>query len=306
MKGLGVQLGYPVIQELPYSPELILTEEQWKEVIEYNLVHDLGILELLTIEKNNDILQRQDAKNKYGFNCFSWDGVKLGINILLETYCKETGKRMEDIKHLRTPMTSINIKDIILDRIEFRETKLDYQYKKDYILCNSFYSLLQHLKSRTVTGTTELSYSVILDGVKYDIKSGGLHSYHQNEIIEPDPNKYYYRDVDASSYYPSSGAIFGFVPTHLPGSDKVLLQLKNERVLDKKEGRTKDAELKKLALNGGYYGNLNNEYTPLYDPKQLLSVTINGQLLLLMMCEKFIEAEIKIDMCNTDRSNCDI
>jgi len=38
----------------------------------------------------------------------------------------------------------------------------------------------------------------------------------------------------------------------------------------------------------------------MYDPKALLSVTINGQLFLLMLAEQLEEAGIKIDMCNTD------
>lgn len=48
------------------------------------------------------------------------------------------------------------------------------------------------------------------------------------------------------------------------------------------------------------YGNLNNEYTPMFDPLQMLKVTVNGQLFLLMLCEKLMEHGIEIDSCNTD------
>lgn len=298
LKSLGIQLGYPVVQELPYDPSTILTDAQRLEVKNYNLEHDLGILYLLTKEKEADIIQRNDAQTRYGFPCYSWDGVKLGLNILLKAYCDSTNKQLEDIIRLRSPMESLALKDIILDKVSFKETDIDYRFNKTEVICNSFYSLLQHMKNRVVTTTTELSYSVIMDGVKYDIKSGGLHSKHQNDIIIP--GNLEYRDVDVSSYYPTAGAVYKYVPTHLPGLELNLGLFKSERIEDKKAGRMADANLKKLALNGGYYGNLNNEYSPLYDPKQLLSVTINGQLFLLMLCEKFIEAGIKIDMVNTD------
>lgn len=86
--------------------------------------------------------------------------------------------------------------------------------------------------------------------------------------------------------------------------DVVIKRIKTERIQFKKEGNIEDADLYKLALNGGYYGNLNSEYTPMYDPKQLLAVTLNGQLFLLMFCEKMIEAGITIDSCNTDGITC--
>ena len=86
--------------------------------------------------------------------------------------------------------------------------------------------------------------------------------------------------------------------------DKVIKRIKEQRIQYKKSGDKKNAELYKLALNGGYYGNLNSEYTPMYDPKMLLSVTLNGQLFLLMFCEKMIEAGIQIDSCNTDGVTC--
>ena len=300
LKSLGIQLGYPIVQELPFPPDMILEEEHVKELKYYNLQHDLGILDLLCKSKEEDIKQRSDAQSKYGFPCFSWDGVKLGQNILLKTLCDKTGMSIDKISNLRSPMNSVRIGDIILDKINFVKTPVVYTYKKNEIICNSFYSLLQHLNNRVVTTTTELSYSVITNGVKYDIKSGGLHSYHNNDLVEPNLETHCYRDVDVSSYYPSFGSLYRYVPQHLPQLYEVLNSFRIERITDKKEGRMADANLKKLALNGGYYGNLNNEYSPLYDPKQMLSVTINGQLFLLMLCEKFMQVGIQIDMVNTD------
>lgn len=302
LKSLGIQLGFDEVQELPYEPSRMLTESEMEEIKRYNLRNDLGILYLLCKDKNADIQQRSDAVVKYGLNCWSWDPVKLGLRILLQEYTNKQKLSLEKIKDLRTPLRSLPVKDIILPIIKFSAKKDEYcQNTKDGIFCSSFSALLENLRNRVVTSTTELNYSVIFDGVQYDVKSGGLHSYHSTpEIVEPDPKIYSYRDVDVSSYYPTSGVVFNFTPSHLPGMSSVLDDLRRKRLEFKKMGVKKEAELLKLALNGGFYGNLNQEHTPLYDPEKMLSITINGQLLLLMLCEKFVEAGIKIDMCNTD------
>jgi hypothetical protein len=303
LKGLGIQLNHDRVQELPYDFNKLLTENEIEIIKDYNINNDLVITDKLCERMKSQIIQRQRANEKYGFNCWSWDGVKLGLHILLYEYCKEFNIDKSDIIGLRSKLEPIKIERLISHKVQFTETeKVIHQKVEDgkvVYYCNSFYTLLEHLKSRVVSDTDELAYSVILHGVKYDIKSGGLHSFHNPEIVEPDLLKVIYRDKDVQSYYPSLGAEYGYVPSHLPGMDKVVKRIKAERIVFKEEGNIEDAELYKLALNGGYFGNLNSEYTPMYDPKQLLAVTLNGQMFLLMFCEKMIEAGIQVDSCNT-------
>ena len=86
LKSLGIQLGYHTVQELPFKPDTILTLEDLPKLRYYNYTHDLGILRLLCDKMNDQIVQRRDAIIKFGFGkeCYSWDGVKLGLNILLK------------------------------------------------------------------------------------------------------------------------------------------------------------------------------------------------------------------------------
>lgn len=308
LKSLGIQLNHDRVQELPYNFNKTLTETEIGIVKDYNINNDLVITDKLCEEMKSQIIQRQDGNEKYKFNCWSWDGVKLGLNILLEEYCKKFNYERSSINGLRGEMNPIKLERIISNKIKFTKTeevvRPVVEKGKITYYCNSFYTLLEHLKQRVVTSTDELSYSVIINEVKYDIKSGGLHSYHNAEIIQPDLNKFIYRDADVNGFYPSLGAEYGYTPSHLPGMDIVVGELKTLRLQYKKSGDKKNAELLKLANNGGYYGNLNSEYTPMYDPTMLLSVTLNGQLFLLMLCEKLIEKGIKIDSCNTDGVTC--
>lgn len=308
LKALGIQLGYPVIQELPYHHNSYLSTDELPVLRNYNTQHDLGILEMLTNKMMEDIGQRKAAINAFGFGkeCYSWDGVKLGLKILIKEYCNEYGVNEDDIWELRTPfpLEGIKLSDVIFDKISFKPTVekiiTTIEEKKEVKNCNSFYTLFEDLKRTTVFSTKDLSYTVMVDGLRYDVKSGGLHSKHENEKIYPDLKRFLYRDADVEGYYPSVGAEYNCVPAHLPGMDKVLAKVKRLKTEYKKAGRIKDANLYKLAMNGGYYGNLNNEHTPMFDPLQMLKVTINGQLFLLMLCEKLLENGIQIDSCNTD------
>jgi hypothetical protein len=59
-------------------------------------------------------------------------------------------------------------------------------------------------------------------------------------------------------------------------------------------------EYHQQALNGAYGKSL-SEHSILYDPKFGLTVTINGQLLMYLLCEKLLEIEgLKLLQVNTD------
>ena len=56
----------------------------------------------------------------------------------------------------------------------------------------------------------------------------------------------------------------------------------------------------KLALNGTY-GNSNNMYSPFYDPKYTMTITLNGQLLLCKAIETVLSVPtVEMIMANTD------
>jgi len=66
-----------------------------------------------------------------------------------------------------------------------------------------------------------------------------------------------------------------------------------------KKGTPQNAMLK-LALNG-VYGDSNNKYSPFYDPQYTMTITINGQLMICMLAEKYMEIEgVQIIQVNTD------
>ena len=90
-------------------------------------------------------------------------------------------------------------------------------------------------------------------------------------------------DIDVASYYPSLSIVNDLYPKHLSHHFcDIYADVKKERQgYDKKDPRN---GMLKLALTG-VYGDSGNPYSPFYDPKYTMSITINGQLLLCKLAE---------------------
>lgn len=142
------------------------------------------------------------------------------------------------------------------------------------------------------------SLNVVIDGLCYVFGTGGAHAAVSKRVIESD-NKRVIRTFDVSSYYPNLSIKNKVYPEHL-GQEfcdiyEYLYNLRKS--FDKK---TAENAMLKLALNGTY-GNSNSEYSPFYDPKFTMTITLNGQLLLCKAIEMVLSVPtVEILMANTD------
>lgn len=139
--------------------------------------------------------------------------------------------------------------------------------------------------------------NVVINGFRYDYGVGGIHGATQGTIRSTEDRKI--RTLDVASYYPNMAISNQIYPEHLGKTFcKVYKDLYVERKRQPK-GSAANAALK-LALNG-VYGDSNNEFSPLCDPKYTMSITIGGQLSLCMLMEKLINhCNARVIMCNTD------
>lgn len=299
LKSLGIQLHYPTVQELPYPHDRNIPTSGIPKLQHYNRVHDITILRYL-IEKTfkingqdttfDDRLQlRLDAIQEYGLyrSCVHWDDVKLGSSILINSYAKS---KKIPVKELPKPTYKtgdpIKIASLISDKVMFH-TK-DFQEK------------LELLRGMTVYDTKSIAIQWQLGDVIYDFGSGGLHNRVKTGTIEA-PSGYIYLDWDVASEYPSLVSVLNISPEHLPGFGEMINEKLNRRLYLKSigKGKTPEANMIKLALNGGI-GKLNEEHSEYRDPRAFLKVTLNGQLYLLMLCEQLHLNGCIIDMANTD------
>jgi hypothetical protein len=143
-----------------------------------------------------------------------------------------------------------------------------------------------------------LSLSVRADGFDFDVGTGGLHGSISAATVVSDEFGTIY-DWDVASFYPNISIQNNLKPEHFPQEFcLIFLWLYNERKKHKK-GTAINAMLK-LALNG-VYGDSNNVFSPFYDPKFMMAITINGQLLLLMLAEQLMTIpNLVMIQANTD------
>ena len=279
LKGLAIQLKYPVIQELPVKPTEPVADNMRMEVLTYNAVHDLGILRYLMEKKfklqgkktsfKEEIDLRKKAIEKYKFDkrVLSYDAVKLGLQVALN-----------NIKDIPPPKMFDLFSEVISPLIKF-ETK-------------EFNTLLNDIKQ---TPREQGLHKTIESGnVLFELKQGGLHSKNKPQVYLEKPG-YIFHSLDVSGYYPA------LAETLKCKLYEQLSVIRRER-LDLKHrglGKTPEANLLKLAANGTV-GNFNQEVSPIYDPFSFYSITINGQLFLLMLLEKSVGLGCIPIMANTD------
>lgn len=101
LKSLGIQLGYPEVQELPYHHTSILTREEREEVKRYNSINDLGVLDMLCKKMQAEIKLRQYIQQEYGLSCWSMDAPKICSEYLLDDYCKRTFDHSIDFENYK-------------------------------------------------------------------------------------------------------------------------------------------------------------------------------------------------------------
>lgn len=100
--------------------------------------------------------------------------------------------------------------------------------------------------------------------------------------------------------YPSAIINYQLYPQHLgPEFLTTYKKIREDRIKAKREGNKIINQTYKLALNG-ISGMLQSEYSWCYDPKTVLRLRLNCQLMLLMLTERLIKLGCRIGQLNTD------
>lgn len=285
LKEMQVTMMYKNVQEFNCNWQIPLATTEIDSMIDYNINDVMSTYELLK-RCEKDIKLRLDIEDQYNIKCLSKDGVNIGMQILAEEYMRKTGISWNILKDLRSPADTINLNEIILPFIKY-DTKI-------------LQDLLIEIKSLTVSpGRKSYEKKFLLGDRVISVGVGGIHTINESEIIIPNENEILV-DLDVASLYPSMLLNFDFYPRHLGKEFKEVYADIRERRIKAKHAKDKvtDATLK-LALNG-LSGNLQNEFSWCYDPKAVMGIRINGQLLLLMLTEKLMTLSITPIQLNTD------
>lgn len=288
LKTLEFNMGSRTIEDLPFEPGKPVHIWSFNQLIEYNIRDVLETSKFL--HKSKKPLEFRESMSKIlEMDCTNFNDVKIGKQLFISRLEKQNPgscytKRPR--KPRQTLHDSINLGEVILPYIKFERTE--------------FIKIQEWIAAQTITETkgTFKGLNCTVDDFKYVFGLGGIHGSIPSSIVSSDID-YVVLEYDATSYYPLLSIVNKLYPEHL-GLDfcSVYQELFEQRKKHDK-GTVENSSLK-LALNGAY-GSSNNKYSPFFDSRFTMAITINGQLSLCMLAEQLI----KIPNCSMIQINTD-
>ena len=286
LKWLEYSMNWKKIQDLPYKFDEVLSSDKFDDVILYchNDV-DATYEFFKKSEKMVELRFAQQAENLH-LELFNKSDSSIGEMLFLDMMSDKLDMEKKYLKKMQTRRDFINLKDVILPYIKF-ET-------------DEFNSVLEFFKEQTITEATKdaLKHCLIFDGMDYFYGLGGLHAARGNSIFQSDEDNIIL-SVDFASFYPNISIKNKFYPEHLSESFCILYEeLFEKRKLIPKSNPQNTAI--KFLLNA-IFGKAGDEYSFLYDKFFQMAITVNGQLILSMLCEQLSKIEgVRMVMANTD------
>lgn len=289
LKDIEFNIRHSSVEDLVIPPYTYLFEgsddQTREEVLKYNL-NDLLATRAFYFKSSKEIKLRKSLSRKYNLKLLNANDPKMGSEIFAAKLAPKLGITMRELRQMRTERAGgVLLKDCVFPYVNFKTPELQ--------------KVLEKVKTVWVyEGETKGAWKdeIAFKGVKYKFGLGGIHGciypgfYKENEghvIITS----------DVTSYYPNLSIKNRFYPRHLTSIYcDVYEDIFNERKTYPK-GTPENYGLK-IALNGSF-GKSNDKYSFFKDLKYMLTTTVNGQLLLMMLAERVSHLG-QILMANTD------
>lgn len=306
LKALQINMRSPNVVECELGFERDITEQEINEqAVPYNF-HDVSETKKFVLNSMESINFRTSLIKQFGVEVMNWNDTKIGEQMVIQKLGKElcydwsSGRR----KIRQTPRTSIALNDIIFPYVQFNHPEFQriLNYLRQQTLradeIKEFGQDISRIKTKGVF--TDLHTEI--GGVVFHYGVGGIHGSVERKKIES-TDEWMIKDIDVGALYPSISIANSLSPAHLGES---FVQIYSELPKERKRWQAKkgkkctEANALKLASNG-VYGKSNSIWSPFYDPKFTMTITINGQLLLSMLIEKLIKVPtLEIIQVNTD------
>lgn len=286
----------PYMQDLPYDPYKILTEEEKTNVLVY-CINDCHNTLLLYLNRKKEMDLRRELTIQYSSDCRSKSDAQIAEVVI--------AKELEWKHGIRVTKTDRPLghtfKYQVPDNISFKTPVLQ-QMLED--VKNTTFRLLDNGKIGYSGGLEKYdnpkSGRIIKVGdLSYTMGIGGLHS-NEKKVTYISGNEYELIDSDVTSYYPFIILNQGLYPKHLGKAFlKVYKGIVERRIEAKKKGDKSVADTLKIVINGSF-GKFGSQYSFLFSPELLIQTTLSGQLYLLMAIEALELGGFSVASANTD------
>jgi hypothetical protein len=270
------------ILDLPYKYDQTLTLSQIKEVRDYCLYSDIpATKKIYELCKPQQQLRATVGKDE-DLNLMNAPEPKIARELFSKHLSKEMGITKKELKELKTLDVPFKGKDVLLDYIKFEDPLL--------------IKLHEDFKNVRLFEDSKFKRNFNWNGLKIDVGLGGVHATRTSKIYEATADTLIYSS-DVVSYYPNLAIRNKKGPRHLGESFTALYEgyFNKRRSIPKKNPMN---YVLKIVLNSAY-GLTLDKYSFLFDRQLGMFITLNGQLLLLMLMEKLSKIGQVITM-NTD------
>lgn len=278
------------MQDLPFKPDVVLTENHIAIVRHYCIGSDLDATALLYSNLEEQVKLRERIGEEYRTDLRSKSDAQVAESVIATEVLRRNFHKPE--RPEIAPGTAYKYK---LPRfIEYKTELLNGVARAiagaDFVV---------GAKGAVISPPELQDASFQIGETTYRMGIGGLHSCEKRAAHYAD-DEFVLLDRDVTSYYPSIILNLELYPQHIgPSFLDVYRDLVRRRVAAKKAGDNITADALKISVNG-IFGKLGNKWSVVYSPDLLMQVTVTGQLSLLMLIEAIELAGISVVSANTD------
>lgn len=303
LKTYAGRLHAPKLQDLPFPPETVLGPLR-RAIVRWYCYNDTVNTAYVRLHQEEHIQLRVQLSNQHKVDLRSKSDAQLAETIIIKEIQKLTGERPK----APGPLSAVG-------RTFFYEPPTYIAFQSD----NLKQMLAEMCAAQIEVGPTGhclapqaiREQKIEIAGKPYTVGMGGLHSKEKKQTIVANPHMRII-DRDVTGYYPNLVLKNAFTPQHLGRSFLVALQsivdrrtsaknlLKQVKETDPNyEALNAEAGGLKIASNG-IFGKTSDPWSIVYDPAQMVQITITGQLSLLMAIEALELSGITVVSANTD------
>lgn len=270
LKWIQFSTCYENIEEMPISHTSVIKPEEIPLVLSYNW-NDVDSTENFFKLIKYETELRQHLSEKYNLSLINASEPRIAKEIFAKFLSDDMGIDKRHLKTLKTYRDKVYINDIIFPYVNFKSKQLQ--------------TVLEIVKKWVVDPNKKqkIKHQFVYNDADIDIGLGGIHGCLNSGVYKATDNNCI-RDIDVVSFYPNLAIKNGLRPQHLGESfNKIYNDIFTQRISIPKTDPIN--YVFKIILNSSY--GLSKEVNSyLYDPLFTFSITINGQLLILMLAEE--------------------
>jgi hypothetical protein len=303
LKTYAGRLHAPKLQDLPFPPETILGPLR-RAIVRWYCYNDTVNTAYVRLHQEEHVQLRVQLSNQHKVDLRSKSDAQLAETIIVQEIKKLTGERPKAPGPLSAVGRTFHYEPPAY--VKFQLPQLQQMLAE---MCAA--EITVGPTGHCIAPTAIREQKIEIGGKPYTVGMGGLHSKEKKQTLVANPHMRII-DRDVTGYYPNLVLKNAFTPQHLGRSFLVALQsivdrrtaakdiLKKTKKTDPNyEAYNAEAGGLKIASNG-IFGKTSDPWSVVYDPKQMVQITITGQLSLLMAIEALVLAGLTVVSANTD------